>query len=148
MSRSANYGPLTTTWAQPSSCSLPIALYQSVTVDEPYPTVDTIISGVSCVSNSVKVCTTALSGTSSGSTICSETPYYTSTIDPACYPPVSMSTDAELFNSWGYYSPGLVCPEGYTTACHTTSGGTGDWDPIWPLTSGETAAGCCPRSAT
>lgn len=47
----------------------------------------------------------------------------------------------------GFHSPGLYCPEGYTTACTAsvkdgiTSTG---WKAQYPLEDGETAVGCCP----
>ncbi|KAK6521288.1 hypothetical protein TWF506_001512 [Arthrobotrys conoides] len=44
----------------------------------------------------------------------------------------------------GAYSPGLICPSGYATACTSTYGGHGNFQFQFPLTPGETAAGCCP----
>ncbi|KAF2145773.1 uncharacterized protein K452DRAFT_295342 [Aplosporella prunicola CBS 121167] len=37
--------------------------------------------------------------------------------DNACWPTATTSAPAPPLNGWGYYSPGLVCPVGYTTAC-------------------------------
>ncbi|KAM3501722.1 hypothetical protein MY10362_005339 [Beauveria mimosiformis] len=45
---------------------------------------------------------------------------------------------------WGFYSPGLVCPDGYTTACTAIFGQRADWSTQFPLVAGETAVGCCP----
>lgn len=45
----------------------------------------------------------------------------------------------------GFYSPGLVCPDGYLSACTATWDGFSDWQVQFPMTAGETAVGCCPR---
>lgn len=66
--------------------------------------------------------------------------------ETTCWPP--RSADAYIavppFDGWGFYSPGIVCPLGYTTACNATAGGQTGWDVQFPMTTGETAAGCCP----
>ncbi|CAH0037977.1 unnamed protein product [Clonostachys solani] len=36
----------------------------------------------------------------------------------------------------GFYSPGLRCPDGHTTAVSTTFGGEGNWQPIYSLVEG------------
>ncbi|TGJ81556.1 hypothetical protein E0Z10_g7199 [Xylaria hypoxylon] len=63
-----------------------------------------------------------------------------------CWPPratnVPATTDALL--GWGVYSPGIVCPGGYTSAAAGTHGGSYNFDFDYPLTAGETAMGCCP----
>lgn len=47
----------------------------------------------------------------------------------------------------GFHSPGLYCPEGYTSACTASAVGgvtsTG-WKAQYALEDGETAIGCCP----
>ncbi|KAK0636763.1 hypothetical protein B0T17DRAFT_477890, partial [Bombardia bombarda] len=46
---------------------------------------------------------------------------------------------------WGFYSPGLMCPQGYASACSATAGSAGaGWPLQFKLTAGETAVGCCP----
>ena len=62
----------------------------------------------------------------------------------------SITNNKECFpakESRGFYSPGLYCPEGYTTGC-TASANDGvtstGWKADYPLKDGETAVGCCP----
>ncbi|KAI1735109.1 hypothetical protein F4680DRAFT_435998 [Xylaria scruposa] len=64
-----------------------------------------------------------------------------------CWPPTAANvppTSGALIG-WGVYSPGIVCPGGYTSAAAATHGGTSDFDFQFPLTAGETAIGCCPK---
>jgi hypothetical protein len=129
----SNLGPLTTAWSQPSSCSMPMAISQS---DEgAFADTQTVGLGLTCAASSAAACNTG--------TISCSTSYFSS-LDPACFPP---STTSYYSAGQGFYSPGLVCPQSYTKACETTSGGTGDFQPEYALTAGETAAGCCPMSA-
>ncbi|KAI0969051.1 hypothetical protein F4678DRAFT_440787 [Xylaria arbuscula] len=64
-----------------------------------------------------------------------------------CWPPratnVPKTSGAVL--GWGIYSPGIVCPGGFTPAAGATHGGSSDFDFQYPLTAGETAIGCCPK---
>ena len=144
VSRTGYLGPLTTTFIQPASCnSLPI-LYQDTIVHEGYPTIDTIVSGLTCISTYLTSCTRFISTTGTDSTSCFQGLIYTSTTDTSCSP--SPRTTGLYLPSGGFYSPGLVCPKSYYSACTTTFSGAGDWQPVIPLTAGETAAGCCPRS--
>jgi len=68
-----------------------------------------------------------------------------------CWPPrsgsVTLSTHNPTLNGWGFYSPGLVCPSGYTSACTATGGGSWGWPVQFSLfvNPEETAIGCCPR---
>lgn len=69
--------------------------------------------------------------------------------DPDCWPPRTANAPNPppytVFNGWGFYSPGTLCPSGFTTACTATFGQTLDaWLLQFKLTAGETAAGCCP----
>ncbi|KAI0542500.1 hypothetical protein GGR58DRAFT_497051 [Xylaria digitata] len=63
-----------------------------------------------------------------------------------CWPPratnVPKTGDALL--GWGVYSPGFVCPGGYTSAAEITHGGSSNFKFQYPLKPGETALGCCP----
>lgn len=69
--------------------------------------------------------------------------------DSSCWPGTTTGAPAPSasFAGWGFYSPGIVCPSGYATACSATggTGGTSDWDIQFQLLAAETAVGCCPR---
>ena len=64
----------------------------------------------------------------------------------SCWPPRqgAPATPPQPFAGWGFYSPGYVCPMGYTAACSATSGGNKGWPVQFILASSETAIGCCP----
>ena len=72
--------------------------------------------------------------------------------DAACWPLLGKSTTPSNMLGLGFYSPGLICPSGYTTACSKTMLSNIS-TPIqsqyfefqYPLNLGETAVGCCPR---
>lgn len=61
--------------------------------------------------------------------------------------PITDNKDCWPGRARGFHSPGLYCPEGYTSACTAsvvdgvTSTG---WKTQYPLQEGETAVGCCP----
>ncbi|KAE9369984.1 hypothetical protein N431DRAFT_345662 [Stipitochalara longipes BDJ] len=63
-----------------------------------------------------------------------------------CWPPTSagLPEPTPPLWGWGFYSPGLICPTGYTSACSATAGSALTWTPEWSLAAGETAVGCCP----
>ena len=86
--------------------------------------------------------------------------------DPQCWPTPetlrSRSIAAENLSGRGFYSPGLVCPAGFTSACRLTgtyhqafptATESSTWrtafDPNFQFQFGllpeETAVGCCPR---
>ncbi|KAH8771020.1 hypothetical protein F5883DRAFT_551694 [Diaporthe sp. PMI_573] len=52
------------------------------------------------------------------------------------------------FRGWGFYSPGLICPHGYTSACTATAKGGAQWPVQFVMLEGETAVGCCPTGYT
>lgn len=108
-------GPLTTTWTMPESCSVFMP---------PCSTCDQGFRGQSC--NAV-----------SGGRVQDNT---------ACWPPVKKGVASPTwpFVGWGFYSPGLACPAGYTTACTAVYGQRPEWDTQFTLVSSETAVGCCP----
>ncbi|KAH8678453.1 hypothetical protein BX600DRAFT_507398 [Xylariales sp. PMI_506] len=114
-------GPLTTTFTPPASCT--IAWFGGVT-----------------------------SGTAQAwvAQDCHPVTDYVNEDDLACWPtPTSgaytPSTSPRVWaNGWGFYSPGLICPSGYSSACSATAAGTSDFSMQFPLTAGETAIGCCP----
>ena len=64
-----------------------------------------------------------------------------------CWPPGSGSVTTPIppFLGWGFYSPGLICPAGSTSACSATAGGASGWPVQFSMVPGETAVGCCPR---
>ncbi|KAI1661549.1 hypothetical protein F4813DRAFT_385230 [Daldinia decipiens] len=67
--------------------------------------------------------------------------------EPSCWPPRTLgaTTPAQPFFAWGIYSPGLVCPQGYTTACsYDGERKTGDFNFYFNAEESETAIGCCP----
>jgi hypothetical protein len=114
-------GPLTTTYTAPSSCSVPVQECQ---------TCNTAGQAQSCHASSSGSSTT-----------------YGAEDNTDCWPPRSsfVSTPLPPLNGWGFYSPGLVCPNGMTTACSATGGGSSDWPVQFALLQHETAVGCCPR---
>ncbi|KAK0721869.1 hypothetical protein B0T26DRAFT_643555 [Lasiosphaeria miniovina] len=66
----------------------------------------------------------------------------------SCWPPTSQGIPAPtgaLFG-WGFYSPGVHCPAGYTSACTATAGPkttSQGWPVQFVMEKGETAIGCC-----
>ncbi|KAH8772493.1 hypothetical protein F5883DRAFT_641863 [Diaporthe sp. PMI_573] len=71
----------------------------------------------------------------------------TGVLDTACWPPTSFGVPGPSTESpgWGYYSPGIICPAGHTSACSATGGllGKKDWPMQYTLSDTETAVGCC-----
>ncbi|KAF2246358.1 hypothetical protein BU26DRAFT_410791, partial [Trematosphaeria pertusa] len=122
-------GPLTTTFVAPSHCSRNALAC---------PTCTNAIRGQSCRVN--------------GATVTAED-------DTGCWPRATAYPDngqgpgkAPLFGM-GFYSPGIACPTGFTSACTAvsqTDGQSSEAAPQvtgrfqWPLVAGETAVGCCP----
>ncbi|KAM0438704.1 hypothetical protein ACHAPT_001461 [Fusarium lateritium] len=65
--------------------------------------------------------------------------------DTDCWPPRSSSMSAPYaLNGWGYYSPGLECPDGYEPACSATGSMTGNFNFQFSILDHETVIGCCP----
>ncbi|KAF7540903.1 hypothetical protein G7054_g1006 [Neopestalotiopsis clavispora] len=66
--------------------------------------------------------------------------------DSACWPPRATyaPTTQPGFNGWGFYSPGTLCPSGYTPSCTKTNGLAGGFPFQYDLVTSETAIGCCP----
>jgi hypothetical protein len=65
---------------------------------------------------------------------------------PDCWPPRqgdAFPTSVAL-NGWGFYSPGVQCPIGYTTACRATGSVAGGFPFEFEVLRSETAIGCCP----
>lgn len=144
MDERANLGPLTTQWTPPASCSVPIL------EDACSATECTAYYGFMCshtIGSSVGFFT---SGSLSSSTVSVFTANYKMTVDTACFPPITLdlkpSYESRL-NGYGYYSPGLECPSGYSKGWLLAPDGKGrrDWAPQVATAPGETVAGCCPR---
>ncbi|KAI8634931.1 hypothetical protein F5Y19DRAFT_469984 [Xylariaceae sp. FL1651] len=144
MSRMNCLGPLTTAWSQPATCHDPV-----------FSSYWNCYSGVSCTAAAGRACggftsdmcimTDLSSELGSAPGTCFTTHYTVSTDDAECWPPsTSTYTPGPYLSGWGFYSPGLVCPEGYYNACSATYMGSYDFQPQFPLTTGETAVGCCP----
>ncbi|KAK3302876.1 uncharacterized protein B0T15DRAFT_258284 [Chaetomium strumarium] len=110
-------GPLTATWTMPKSCSVHVV--NCATCSEGF-------RGQQCV-------------TRDGSVQASD--------HTTCWPPAATRVPAPQppFIGWGFYSPGMACPAGYTTACTAQYGGRSEWDVEFTLVPGETAIGCCPE---
>lgn len=123
-SRTALLGPLTTTFTPPDECAW--AFFLSMTATAP--------TGVAA-----QTCDGDDGG--GGNANADAT---------GCWPAGAFTTSASLFGG-GFYSPGLVCPSGYATACSATAGeggrvvGEDGWSTQFALVEGETAVGCCPR---
>ncbi|CAM1508923.1 Fc.00g026620.m01.CDS01 [Cosmosporella sp. VM-42] len=115
-------GPLTEKWSQPASCS--IYFPRCTTCDYGWY---------------AQRCTSVF-GESTGQWGHFED-------DPDCWPPRSQGVQdrSRPLDGWGYYSPGLECPVGYTTGCSATYKGEQDWAIQFALRPGETAVGCCPE---
>ncbi|KAG7287232.1 hypothetical protein NEMBOFW57_006738 [Staphylotrichum longicolle] len=66
--------------------------------------------------------------------------------DQSCWPATTTGVpDPGLpLYGWGFYSPGLNCPAGYTSACSATAGSTSNWKVQFKMEAEETFIGCCP----
>ncbi|KAI0154754.1 hypothetical protein GGR57DRAFT_95525 [Xylariaceae sp. FL1272] len=141
--RGVNLGPLTTTWAAADpNCTLPIVgermdtyhdanlgtlggrctLFSGPTYCPAYVTSD------ATTTYTTRYCTTDLSYWYAGNN--------------ACWP------TAPAITSHGYYSPGLICPSGWTDVYRETAGSYSSFRPYYALSENETAMGCCPSSYT
>jgi hypothetical protein len=111
-------GPLTTVWTPPVTCTAMIPLCDNCQVGYMAQKCDADIVGAGPVRDNT-----------------------------ACWPPVlaKHASPTHPFNGWGFYSPGIHCPTGYTSACTTEYQKRGDWPAQFSLVEGETAIGCCPR---
>ena len=61
-----------------------------------------------------------------------------------CWPTATVPAPIPPFEGWGFYSPGLVCPDGYTSACTASFNPSQSPSFQFALSSSETAVGCCP----
>lgn len=110
-------GPLTTAWSMPDSCT--VHVLNCATCTEGF-------RGQQCVIQDDG------SGAPQDHT--------------SCWPPATKKagTPQHPFVGWGFYSPGLACPTGYTAACTAEYGKRPEWEIEFTLIPGETAIGCCP----
>lgn len=115
-----NLGPLTTTFTYPSSCA---------SVVQQCATCDYAWQAQTCSDNSAN--TMGIQDNAN------------------CWPPrsnLSVATPVALVG-WGFYSPGLICPTGYHTACSATGSIGGGFGFMYSPAPSETAIGCCPGYA-
>ena len=140
-------GPLTTTFTPPANCT-------SLAAPVSFDTGD---GSESSISNSQAQKCSWVSEDGIISSIAYD--------DVACWPSATGSVPSFSFNTsddspvtalngWGIYSPGLICPHGYTTACWAEASSHGpdtttlsgpSFEFQFGLLPGETAIGCCPR---
>ncbi|KAF2727065.1 hypothetical protein EJ04DRAFT_596189 [Polyplosphaeria fusca] len=127
VSSRSNLGPLTTTFIPPSACSQKVIRCTGCFK---------AFLGQSCSSQSTRVVPSD---------------------DAHCWPTAtSYPNNNPPFRGLGFYSPGLLCPSGYTSACTATFGSTSTVANAGPvagqfqfaLLQGETAVGCCPTGFT
>ncbi|KAK4188257.1 hypothetical protein QBC35DRAFT_383047 [Podospora australis] len=64
----------------------------------------------------------------------------------SCWPPTTEGAKPtqSAFYGWGFYSPGLECPSGHTSACSATHNGVSGWKVQFEMEAQETFVGCCP----
>ncbi|KAH7014159.1 uncharacterized protein B0I36DRAFT_369148 [Microdochium trichocladiopsis] len=112
-----NLGPLTTAWTPPSDCQRVYAACDTCSV---------IFAAQACrpdVADSLAD-------------------------EQSCWPPRTNNgggptTTSGALGGWGVYSPGIVCPAGFTSVVASTYG-VHESRFQFPLSAGETAVGCCP----
>ena len=111
-------GPLTATWTPPTDCNY--ALVNCATCSEGF-------RGQKCSSSDGGLFRDA----------------------QTCWPPTNtkilIPEPTQPFLGWGFYSPGLACPTGYTSACTALYGERPEWPIQFTLNPEETAVGCCPQ---
>ncbi|KAB5586246.1 hypothetical protein GE09DRAFT_58134 [Coniochaeta sp. 2T2.1] len=115
-----NLGPLTTPFTYPASCNVVVQQCSTCTFGW---------QGQSCGTNSFN------------------TQGVQDNLD--CWPPRSNDVSSGVaVNGWGFYSPGVECPIGYTSACSSTAGVEGGFAFQFSMLPRETAVGCCPTGYT
>ena len=70
----------------------------------------------------------------------------------SCWPSATIPAPNPPYTSWGFYSPGTICPSGYYSACGagfaneaSITSSTPYFSFEYPLIAEETAVGCCPK---
>lgn len=127
-----NLGPLTTTFTPPSSCASFMALDQALS-SAWFP------QGKIIEANMAQSCDR----------------WKNFGDDPLCWPPPSPTPTGSAalpLHGYGLYSPGLICPLGYTRACYQAAGTSPgqltelvSYNFQYPLEEEEYAIGCCPE---
>ncbi|RSL68306.1 hypothetical protein CEP54_002879 [Fusarium duplospermum] len=121
VSARTNLGPLTTTFTYPAKCSAP---------------------ALACTD-----CNDGWQAQSCGSLNTENSQRLQDDTD--CWPPRETSKTAPYaLSGWGYYSPGLECPDGYEPACSATGSMSGDFNFQFSILDHETVIGCCPSGYT
>lgn len=114
-----NLGPLTTTWSIPDDCTVNMRLCDRC---------QNCFQGQKCVTADDDESKSSLED------------------NMDCWPPHTGEIRSTYpFNGLGFYSPGLACPTGYTSACTAVYGERAGWQIQFNLVEGETAIGCCPE---
>ncbi|KAI0403193.1 hypothetical protein F4802DRAFT_320487 [Xylaria palmicola] len=97
---------------------------------------DHLLGPLATVFSADPTCLTLLLGECGSSSACTEwlgqtcqleSSSYWPSNDVSCWPSWTPGANIQQFAGWGFYSPGLSCPEGYTSACSTTAGETGNF---------------------
>ncbi|KAF2234144.1 hypothetical protein EV356DRAFT_181507 [Viridothelium virens] len=143
-------GPLTTTFTAPSSCSAVFSSPASDNLSEaPTSPVYSASQGIRC-----DVYTLVENGVEDAEFLNDNEDCWPSAMSSKSPGSYSMEFFVATFDGWGFYSPGLLCPNGYTSACSAALLSNGVSSTIangqsfefqFPLVPGETAVGCCPR---
>ncbi|KAF2234324.1 hypothetical protein EV356DRAFT_501864 [Viridothelium virens] len=124
-------GPLRTTFTPPPSCGTLFINAELGMIQQP----------------------SAYRGQSCSQGVFNLVPFVQAVDDISCWPPITQSVPVPPFLGLGFYSPGLSCPIGYTSACtevRSSDGVTMSLDTgisfqfQFAPKAGETAVGCCP----
>jgi hypothetical protein len=114
-------GPLTTTFTAPATCTLPVQQCTTCAV---------AWQGQDCYSSSADIRVRD---------------------NTQCWPAASGSIATQSaslpLKGWGFYSPGLICPTGYTSACSATGTRASNYNFQYAILPQETVVGCCPTYA-
>lgn len=139
-----NLGPLTTTFTPPPQCTR------------------AVVACTGCATARVaQSCHAPISSPSVDAAPFSSGPQD----DTVCWPSATSYPSSPSLAGLGFYSPGIICPTGYISACSAIRPGPPTWTysalpsvitegPLpngkfqFPLIQGETAVGCCPTRYT
>ena len=130
MSRVGQLVPLATAWSQPTSCYVPAPSDYPGCLSGKHRTATL---GATCTTAAYAICEEISSN--AGPLLAPRTCHYSEILIPrddiACWPPISTHpletgaiTLSPYMGSFGFYSPGLQCPQGYYSACSATHEGS------------------------
>ncbi|CZR62645.1 uncharacterized protein PAC_12542 [Phialocephala subalpina] len=119
-----NLGPLTTVASLPASCSY--AIEQCSTCGQAW---------------GAQMCFASTISSSITYGVQDNTDCWPTTASTVTAPPIPVQ-------GWGFYSPGLECPNGMVSACSATGGVASGWPVQFGMLKEETAVGCCPSGYT